>query len=169
MRAQHKFKYQRGVPVAPLRRGGKFFPMPTQRIFLDANILVTVLCNEYPRFTESARVLSLADDNRFEVYTSPLCLAIGAYFAEKKKGKQLAKKKIALLLEKLKITKVDGTSAKRTIANKKVHDFEDGLEYYSAVDAKCTCIVTYDKNDFHFSEMEVLGAREFLLKHAVKL
>jgi hypothetical protein len=28
--------------------------------------------------------------------------------------------------------------------------------------------VTYDRNDFHFSEMEVLDAREFLLRHAVK-
>jgi len=142
--------------------------MPAQRIFLDANILVTVLCNEYPRFSECARVLSLADDKRFEVYTSPLCLAIGAHFSEKKNGRKLAKQKIALLLEKLKITTVDGTAAKRTVANKKVDDFEDGLEYYSAVDSKCTCIVTYDRNDFHFSEMEVLDAREFLLKHAVK-
>lgn len=142
--------------------------MPAKRIFLDANILVTVLCNEYPQFTVCARVLSLVDDKRFEVYTSPLCLATAGHFAGKKNGKQLAKKKIALLLEKLKITNVDGTSAQRTIANKKVHDFEDGLEYYSAVDAKCSCIVTYDKKDFYFSEMEVLDAREFLLKHAVK-
>ena len=142
--------------------------MPAQRIFLDANILVTVLCNEYPRFSECARVLSLADDKRFEVYTSPLCLAIGAHFAAKKNGRKLAKQKIALLVEKLKITTVDGTAAKRTVTNKKVDDFEDGLEYYSAVDSKCTCIVTYDRKDFHFSEMEVLDAREFLLKHAVR-
>ncbi len=138
------------------------------KIFLDANILVTVLCNEYPRFSECARVLSLTDDTRFEVYTSPLCLAIGAYFAEKKNGKKLAKQKIALLVEKLKVTTIDDSAAKRTVANKKVDDFEDGLQYYSAVDAKCSCIVTYDRNDFHFSEMEVLDAREFLLKHAVK-
>jgi predicted nucleic acid-binding protein len=138
------------------------------KIFLDANILVTVLCNEYPRFTECARVLSLADDERFEVFTSPLCLAIGAYFAEKKNGKKLAKRKIALLAGKLRITTMDGTVAKRTVANRKVDDFEDGLEYYSAVDSDCTCIVTYDRNDFHFSEMEVLDAREFLLRHAVK-
>ncbi len=86
---------------------------------------------------------------RFEVYTSPLCLAIAGHFAGTKNGKELAKKKIAILLEKLKITNVDGTSVRRTIANKNVHDFEDGLEYYSAVDAKCTCLVTYDKDDFY--------------------
>ena len=68
--------------------------MAPTRIFLDANVLVTVLCNEYPRFTACARLLSLADDPRFEVYTSPLCLAIGAYFAEKKSGRKMAREKI---------------------------------------------------------------------------
>ena len=139
------------------------------RIFLDANVLVTVLCNEYPRFTACARVISLCDDSRYQVYTSPLCLAIGAYFAEKKNGGKMARKKIALLVDKLKITTVDEDSTKQTMANVKIIDIEDGFEYYSAVDAKCTCIVTYDKRDFHFSELEVLDAEEFLLKYAVKV
>ncbi len=142
--------------------------MPAQKIFLDANVLVTVLCNEYPRFSACARMLSLADDRRFDVYTSPLCLAIGAYFAEKKDGKKLARKKIALLAEKLKVTTVDASVTERALANVKITDIEDGFEYYSAVDAKCKCIVTYDKRDFHFSEMEVLDAEEFLLKYVVK-
>ncbi|MDX9750912.1 MAG: PIN domain-containing protein [Flavobacteriales bacterium] len=138
------------------------------RIFLDANILVTVLCNEYPRFPVCARVLSLCDDPRFEVHTSALCLAIGAHFAGKKSGEQLAKKKVALLVDKLRITEVGRSAVERTVVNRRVNDFEDGLEYYSAVDAKCTCIVTYDKQDFHFAEMEVLDAEEFLLRHAVR-
>ncbi|MBK7752252.1 MAG: PIN domain-containing protein [Flavobacteriales bacterium] len=142
--------------------------MPPKRIFLDANVLVTVLCNEYPRFSACARVLSLADDKRFEVYTSPLCLAIGAYFAEKKGGKQVAKKKAGLLAEKLKLTTIDASTAKRALANKRVEDLEDGMQYYSALDAKCMCIVTYDKKDFHFADTEVLDGEEFLLKYAVR-
>jgi predicted nucleic acid-binding protein len=141
--------------------------MSPKRIFLDANVLVTVLCNEYPRFSACARVLSLTDDPRFKVYTSPLCLAIGAYFAEKKNGKKMARKKIALLVEKLGITTVDETVTQRALDNVKVSDIEDGLQYYSAVDAKCSAIITYDKRDFHFSELEVLDGEEFLLKYAV--
>ena len=142
--------------------------MPPKRIFLDANVLVTVLCNEYPRFSACARVLSLADDPRFEVYTSPLCLAIGAYFAEKKGGKRVAKKKAGLLAEKLKLTTIDASTAKRALANKRVEDIEDGMQYYSALDARCICIVTYDKKDFHFADTEVLDGEEFLLKYAVR-
>lgn len=138
------------------------------RIFLDANVLVTVLCNEYPNFTSCARVLSLCDDRRFQVYTSPLCLAISAYFTEKKNGARAARRKIALLADKLRITTVDEQATKRTLKDPRILDIEDGLEYHSALDAKCTCIVTYDKGDFHFSEVEVLDAEEFLLRHVVR-
>jgi len=135
------------------------------KIFLDANILVTVLCNEYPLFSYCSRVLSLCDNPRFEVYTSPICLAIAFYFAEKKNGTALAKKKIALLSEKLKIAIVDGDAVQKASSNKAINDFEDGLEYYAAINAKCKCIVTHDKDDFHFSQIDILSAEEFLLKH----
>ena len=138
------------------------------RVFLDANILVAVLCNEYPLFTHCARVLSLADNPKFEVYTSPLCLAIAFYFAEKKNGNELARKKIGVLSDKLSIITVDESVVSKTAKNKSIHDFEDGLQYYSAMHSKCKCIVTQDKDDFYFSEIEVLGAEEFLLQHAVK-
>jgi len=137
------------------------------RIFLDANILVTVVQNEQPRFGACARLLSLADKRGFQIYTSPLCLAIAFYFAEKKGGKKLAKRKLVLLAEKLKITVMDGASVGSAVQDKKVEDFEDGLQYYSALRSKCECIVTYDKGDFYFSELELLDAEEFLLKYVV--
>jgi predicted nucleic acid-binding protein len=62
-------------------------------IFLDANILVSVLNKEYPLFTYSSRILSLIDSKRFRVYTSPICLAIAFYFAEKKCGNKIALQK----------------------------------------------------------------------------
>lgn len=142
--------------------------MPPKRLFLDANVLVTVLCNEYPRFGACARVLSLADDKCFEVYTSPLCLAIGAYFAEKKNGKKLARKKIALLAEKLNVTTMGPKAVERTFADARITDIEDGFQYFSAVDAGCTCIVTYDRRDWKFAAMEVLAPDDFLLTRVLK-
>ncbi len=138
------------------------------RVFLDANILISVLCNEYPSYTYNARILSLANNPAFEVYTSPLCLAIAFYFAEKKNGTPLARKKIGILIEQLNITSVDGQTVKQAAGNKAVKDFEDGLQYYSAVQSKCKCIVTQDRKGFYFAEIEVLGPEEFLLKHVVK-
>jgi predicted nucleic acid-binding protein len=135
------------------------------RIFLDANILVSVLNNEYPLFTYSSRILSLIDHPNYEVFTSPLCLAIAYYFVEKKSGNKLALKKIKLLSEKISITGITEETIKRTIQNKKIHDFEDGMQYYSAVLSKCNCIVTEALGDFYYSELEVLTAKQFLEKN----
>jgi predicted nucleic acid-binding protein len=132
------------------------------RVFLDANILVSVLNKEYPLFTYSARIVSLADNKRFKVYTSPICLAIAFYFAEKKCGTALAKQKIRLLSQKLLIASVGKTEILHSLENKKVNDFEDGIEYYAAIHNNCDIIITEDINDFYFAEIAVCGAKAFL-------
>ena len=111
--------------------------------------------------------MSLCDDKRFDVYTSPLCLAIAFYFAEKKSGKILAGKKINLIAGKIRMTTMNEEVVKKTISNKSISDFEDGLEYYSALQSRCRCIITSNGKDFYFSELEVLNAQDFLLKYVV--
>ena len=137
------------------------------RIFLDANILVSVLNKEYPVFPYSSRVLGLADNRKFAIWTSPICLAIAFYFAEKKSGAVVAKQKMEVLVNKINITLTDKETVLQAVKNKSIVDFEDGLEYYAAVQAKCQCIVTQDVNDFYFSELEVLSAEAFLVKHVL--
>jgi predicted nucleic acid-binding protein len=138
------------------------------KIFLDVNILVSVLNKEYPVFTYSSRILSLADNAAFHVYTSPLCLAIAFYFAEKKSGSKAALEKMRLLTGKIKIADTTGSAVAETIRNVKVNDFEDGLEYYSALHAGCSCIITEDTRDFYFSSIEVLRAHDFFVKYLAK-
>ena len=139
------------------------------KVFVDANILVSVLNKEYPLFTYSARILSLSGNNNFEIYTSPICLAIAFYFAEKKHKTKLAREKIALLCKHIFIAPASKAVVENTIANKKINDFEDGLEYYSATESNCNFIVTEEVKDFYFSEIPVLTARDFFEKYVAKL
>ncbi|MGV3507841.1 MAG: hypothetical protein ACO1N7_01030 [Sphingobacteriaceae bacterium] len=53
----------------------------------------------------------------------------------------------------------------KTLHNKAIHDFEDGLEYHSAMEQECACIITEDTNDFYFSDIEVLSSMEFCKKY----
>ncbi|MCW3093665.1 MAG: twitching motility protein PilT [Ferruginibacter sp.] len=132
------------------------------KIFLDANILVSVLNKEYPLFTWSARIVSLADNKKFVVYTSPICLAIAFYFAEKKSGTRMAKNKIEILAGKLLIAEVGKNEVLQSLQNKKVNDFEDGLEYYAAVNCKCDAIISENVDDFYFSSIPVFNSRTFI-------
>lgn len=133
-------------------------------IFIDANILVSVLNKEYPSFTYTSRIMSLADSKRFKIYTSPVCLAIAFYFAQKK-NRSTAKKKIETLVNHIHIAECSAACIKRSLQNPSVKDFEDGLEYYSALESKCTCIIIEDTSDFYFSDIEVVNSKSFVEKH----
>jgi predicted nucleic acid-binding protein len=54
---------------------------------------------------------------------------------------------------------------KRAIKNPEVLDFEDGLEYYAALNSGCDIILTEDKNDFYFSALPVLNSQEFIRQY----
>ena len=138
------------------------------KIFLDANILVSVLNKEYPLFPFTSRILSVNQHAQFKLFTSPLCLAIAFYFAEKKSKAIIAKQKIDLLVRNIQIAGNTAPSVNLALQNSRVHDFEDGLEYYAAIESGCTYIITEDVKDFYFSEIEVLNSQDFIKKHLVK-
>jgi predicted nucleic acid-binding protein len=135
------------------------------RVFLDATVLISVLNKEYPLFSFTSRIVSLADRPGYTLYTSPVCLAIAFYFAEKKFKSVIAKKKVGILCSHIKIAATDKTTVEQTLQNPAISDFEDGLEYYSAVDSKCDCIITEDIDDFYFSKIEVLSSEHFFEKY----
>ena len=132
------------------------------KLFIDLNVLVSVLNKEYPLFTYSSRVLSLAQRTNYELVTSPLCLAIAFYFSSKKHNETIAKKKIEHLTSFLGITEINEKVVKKVLQDKRVHDFEDGMQYYSAVEAGCTIIITEDKDDFYYSTLMVKNCEELL-------
>ncbi len=138
------------------------------KIFVDANIVVSVINKEYPLFTYTSRILSLADSPYFRVFTSPVCLAIAFYFAEKKFKAKAAKEKLLVLCKHLHITETNEKCVEQALQNNLVTDFEDGLEYYSALKSDCTCIVTENLKDFYFSEIEVIKSQDFFLKYMSK-
>ena len=76
----------------------------------------------------------------------------------------MAKEKIEMLLQHVGITSVDENITNQANKNKLINDFEDGLEYYSAIQHKCDCIITENQKDFYFSELEVIGCEAFLQK-----
>ena len=139
------------------------------KLFLDANILVSVLNKEYPAFTYTSRILSLADKKKFSLFTSPVCLAIAFYFAEKKYKSASAKNRVQILCEHINIAPANKSIVLQALQNKSINDFEDGLEYYSALESKCDCIITEDTSDFYFSKIEVLNSENFFEKYLFKM
>jgi predicted nucleic acid-binding protein len=137
-------------------------------IFIDANVLIAVLQKEYPVYPFASRVMSLAGTKNHSVFTSPLCLAIAFYFLEKKHGAAWAGKIIQGVEQHLQITTCGPEETKMACSNKKIADFEDGLQYYSALASGCTCIVTENTSDFHFAKTEVCTSKDFMEQYVLR-
>ena len=84
---------------------------------------------------------------------------------EKKYNSTLAKTKIQILCNHINIAAANKSTVLQSLANPAVNNFEDGLEYYSALENKCDCIITEDTNDFYFSKIEVLSSEHFFDKY----
>jgi predicted nucleic acid-binding protein len=134
------------------------------RIFVDANILIAVINKEMPRYDACARVLSLKNFSNIDLYSSALSFGITSYFSEKKHGNKETKRKMKVLMENVKIASCGEKEVGDAIINKQVMDLEDGVQYYAAKNSSCDYIVSYNKKDFFFSQLEVLFPEEMLEK-----
>ena len=138
------------------------------KVFLDANILVSILNKEFPLANHTTRLLSVAPSRKIKLYTSPICLAITYYFCSKKYNTTIAREKILLLANNINLALSKETDIAFIANNKSIEDFEDGLQYCAALNAGCTCIVTEDTNDYYFSKIEILNTEDFFDKHIFK-
>jgi predicted nucleic acid-binding protein len=132
------------------------------RIFLDANVLVSVLNREYPHYDACARCLSLADKSGFNFVVSSLSLGIVFYFSEKKSGRKEARRKIELLLQRLSVAPCGEDEVRAAMLEKKADDFEDALQFHSAKALASDFIISNNPSDYHFSSIRVRRPEEFL-------
>ncbi|MBS1615721.1 MAG: PIN domain-containing protein [Bacteroidetes bacterium] len=133
------------------------------RIFLDTNIIASVLLKETPRMRASAAVMSLIDSRRFDVYTSALTLATCFYLSEKKFGKTAAKLRLDSVANHLNIARCDVQEVRSAFSMPAIEDFEDGLQYFAAKRQNCQAIITYDQGGFYYSDIPVYSPDDFLL------
>lgn len=138
------------------------------KVFLDANILISVLNKEFPLANYTLRLLSVASSKKIKLYTSPICLAICYYFCSKKYNTTIAKQKVLLLASNINLALSKETDIAFIANNKNIEDFEDGLQYCAALNANCTCIITEDTNDYYFSKIEILNTEHFFDKYIFK-
>lgn len=135
-------------------------------VFLDANVLVSILTKEHHTFVYTSLIVS-QKPTQFRLITSSVCIAIAYYFTCKKFKKVEAKRILSILCKHLNICDSGAEEVAKTLLNRSINDVEDGIQYYSAIKAECTCIVTEDLNDYYFSEVEILSSQAFFDKYII--
>lgn len=133
-----------------------------KKLFIDTNIVLDLLAKREPFYESSAKLFSLADRNEIQLTVSSLTFANTNYVLSKLKSASEAKeilRKFKLLVQ---IVSLSEKIVDLALNDSAFKDFEDGLQYYSAIESNQDIIITRNQKDFKFSLLSIMSAEEFL-------
>ena len=131
------------------------------KILVDTNIVLDLL-SERKEFIEETQIFfTLAAQNKVKLYVSTLTFANAHYILSnqmKISGAQKVLRKFKTIVEAVAF---DERILELSL-DSKFKDYEDSIQYYSALACSADLIVTRNKKDFKLSNIPVLDVREFL-------
>lgn len=132
------------------------------RLFLDNNIIVDFLGERDPFYLPAAKVIALADRKKVELCAASLSFATTFYLLTKYESAEAVKEKFRNFLILCTASSVDDAIVKKALASG-FKDFEDAMQYYSALSVKADVIITRNAKDFKESHLPVMSAEEYML------
>ena len=135
-----------------------------RRILVDTNVVLDLLAKREPFDVESRQIFSMADTNIIELVVSSLSLVNTYYIL----NDVLKMKEARSIIGKFKVLvstfKLNDKIVELTLNDYNFKDFEDGIQYYTALESQCDLIITRNKKDFKKSSIPVFSPKEYLTK-----
>ncbi len=134
------------------------------RVLIDTNIVIDLLSKREEFYDEAAELFSLADKKELELTISSLTFANTNYILTKLKSTKEAREILRKFKVLVELLSLDDKITELVLSDDNFSDFEDGLQYYSALENQIDIIITRNKKDFKNSKIPVLTAKEFLAR-----
>lgn len=131
------------------------------KVFIDTNVMLDFLGEREPFYLSSAKIATLADKGKIEIVVSALSYATVSYFLTKFEGLEKTIEKLRKFKVISTICELDERIIEKGL-NSNFSDYEDSLQYYSALRKDCKVLITRNAKDFKKAEMPVLTPDEFL-------
>jgi len=134
------------------------------RLLIDTNIVIDLLSKREEFYQESADLFSRADKKEVALAISSLTLANTNYILTKLKSAKEAKEILRKFKVLVEVLSLDDKITELALSDDNFPDFEDGLQYYTAIENQIDIIITRNKKDFKNSKIPVLTAKEYLAR-----
>lgn len=132
-----------------------------QKIFLDTNIVIDFLGERELFYDSAARVMTLADQKKIEIMTSPITFSTTFYILSKYESASVALEKLRKFKVLCSTSIIDDEVVEKAI-NSGFADFEDALQYFSALSSGCQIILSRNEKDFKKALIPVMNAQSYL-------
>lgn len=132
------------------------------KVFIDTNIMLDLLSEREPFYTSAAKIASLADTGKIELYVSALSFATSNYILSKfEKSIENVKNKLRMFKVISNVCAINETTLEKSL-NSDFSDFEDALQHFSALENNYQLIITRNSKDFSTSLIPIMTPDEFL-------
>ena len=133
-------------------------------VFLDTNVLLDVLARREPFYADSAQVWTLAESGRIVGFASTLSLPNLFYLVRRTKGQKAARNAISILRDIFSLVPLDVQITNQAV-DADMKDFEDAIQFFSALRAGATALITRNPKDFPGGDVAIQTPTEFLATH----
>ena len=133
-----------------------------KRIFVDTNIVIDLLSRREPFYEEVAILFSLADNKKIELAVSSLTIANTSYVLYRQMDASKARSILRKLRLILQVLPLDDKIVGLALNDETFSDFEDGLQYFTAIENRQELIITRNLRDYKNSKLPTMTARQFI-------
>lgn len=130
-------------------------------LLIDTNIIIDLLAKRKDFYQEAQELFTLSDENKVNLYISSLSFANTHYLLSKELNADEARKILIKFKLLVKVLPLDDRILELALASD-FKDFEDGIQYYTALENKLEIIITRNKKDFKTAKLPILSAKEYL-------
>ena len=132
------------------------------KLLVDTNIVLDLLAKREPFYKSAAHIFSLADKNKLKLSISTLTFANTNYVLSRLKSASEAREILRRFRVLVSIVSLNDKIIDLALNDSNFGDFEDGLQYYSAIENNLDIIITRDLKDFKGSKLPVMTPDEYL-------
>lgn len=131
------------------------------RLFLDTNVILDLLGERVPFFDSIAKVATLADQKKLTLIVSPLSFTTIDYVLNKYETSSSVFNKLRKFKIICEVCQVNEETIDKAL-NSSFKDFEDAVQYFSALQSNCSIIITRNGKDFKYATIPIMTADEYL-------
>lgn len=130
------------------------------KLFLDTNIVVDLLERREPFCHDAVRLFSMAYNRQVQLIVSPMTFSTASFLLHKH-GSEGVRNLLSNLRQLSRVAAANERTVDDSLASQ-FKDFEDAMQYYTALRANADIIITRNGKDFVHSKLPVMTAGEFI-------
>ena len=136
-------------------------------VYLDTNVLLDVFLERHPFIADAQKLWFLAERGKIEGAVSALSFPNVYYVIRKVRDPDVAIRMLKAMRDTFHIVECDGQILHQAM-DAKFSDFEDAVQYFSALRLNAVCMVSRNPRHFPKSSLPIFTPPEFFSVHKLE-